>query len=140
MHDAAEQPEIGPSLRPRHFRTRPHHANRSSPERTFRLLSRGILGVAVIAAGTGGGLLGVGLFESPSAASTLVGSPTPIVASPSSVADATTIAADVDSAIVDVTTTLADDEGTAAGTGMVIRSGGDILTTTTSSKARHRSR
>jgi S1-C subfamily serine protease len=98
------------------------------PTRYLRTASRGIVGAVVVAVGTGGGLLGLGLHESAAGASVLAGSPTRIISTTSGVADVGTVASTVDPAIVDVNTTLAENEGTAAGTGMVITSDGDILT------------
>jgi S1-C subfamily serine protease len=87
-----------------------------------------MIGVAVMVAGAGGGLLGLGVDASAAGASVLAGSPTPLVSSASGAAAVATVASTVDSAIVDVNTTLAENEGTAAGTGMVVTSNGDILT------------
>jgi S1-C subfamily serine protease len=75
----------------------------------------------------GAGLWGIGL-SAPAGASVLEGSPTRLIVSTSGVADVALVAKTIDPAIVDINTTLAEGEGTAAGTGMVITSDGDILT------------
>jgi len=78
--------------------------------------------------GTVGGLLGIRLNETHDAVGVLAATPTRLVVATSSVANVSSVAATVDPAIVDVDAILADDEGTAAGTGMVVTSSGDILT------------
>jgi S1-C subfamily serine protease len=76
----------------------------------------------------GAGLWEIGMSAPASGASVLEGSPTRLIVSTSGVADVALVAKTIDPAIVDINTTLAEGEGTAAGTGMVITSDGDILT------------
>jgi S1-C subfamily serine protease len=100
---------------------------RSISPRTFRSQSRGLIAVMLVVSVGGAGLWGIGL-SAPAGASVLEGSPTRLIVSTSGVADVALVAKTIDPAIVDINTTLAEGEGTAAGTGMVITSDGDILT------------
>jgi S1-C subfamily serine protease len=68
--------------------------------------------------------------SAPKSGSGVSGSPAPTAppANTTGPIDVATVAAKVDPAIVDITVTLANGAGTAQGTGMVITSGGEILT------------
>lgn len=96
--------------------------------RTLRMRLLGIVGATVIVIGSAGGLLGLKLNTTHRATSELAGTPTRLIAATAKVANVTAVATVVDPAIVDINTTLAGNEGTAAGTGMIITSDGDILT------------
>jgi len=101
---------------------------RSISPRTFRSQFRGVIALMLVVSVGGAGLLGIGLSAPASGASVFEGSPTRLIVSTSGVADVALVAKTIDPAIVDINTTLAEGEGTAAGTGMVITSNGDILT------------
>jgi S1-C subfamily serine protease len=124
MQDTTEfSPHDGESLPRRRVLLR-----RSISPRTFRSLFRGIISSMLVVSLVGAGLWEIGMSTPASGASVLEGSPTRLIVSTSGVADVALVAKTIDPAIVDINTTLAEGEGTAAGTGMVITSDGDILT------------
>jgi S1-C subfamily serine protease len=84
--------------------------------------------VAAFGVGTSGWILGIRNSAQRGASAASTSSSTRLVLVTSTRADVAKVAAAVDPAIVDITTTLAFGAGTAAGTGMVITSNGDILT------------